>query len=92
MNIKLIEEKRSVQRLTFCISGRINQQISYHEILLFKNGKNSLFIRNSINAPMKDQEKEFNGFDHNTDDGASENENSSTPTKENMNDNPKDSF
>lgn len=41
---------------------------------------------------MKDQEKEFNGFDHNTDDGASENENSSTPTKENMNDNPKDSF
>ena len=41
---------------------------------------------------MKDQEKECNGFDHNTDDGASENENSSTPTKENMNDNPKDSF
>ena len=41
---------------------------------------------------MKDQEKEFNGFDHNTDHGASENENSSAPTKENMNDNPKDSF
>ena len=49
--------------------------------LLFKNNKNPLFIRNSANTPTKDQENQFDSFDHNTDDEASENENSSTSTK-----------
>ena len=60
--------------------------------LLFKNDKNSLFIRNSANKPTKDQKNEFDSFDHNTDNEASENENSSISTKENTNDSPKDSF
>ena len=60
--------------------------------LLFKNDKNSLFIRNSANKPTKDQKNQFDSFDHNTDNEASENENSSTSTKENTNDSPNDSF
>ena len=60
--------------------------------LLFKNDKNSLFIRNFANTPTKDQENQFDSFDQNTDDEASENENSSTLTEENINDSPKDSF
>ena len=60
--------------------------------LLIKNGKNSLFIRNSANTPTKDQENQFDSFDHNTDNEASENENTSTSTEENINDSPKDSF
>ena len=60
--------------------------------LLFKNDKNSFFIRNSANTPTKDQENEFNGFDHNTDNEASENENISKSTGENINNCPKDSF
>ena len=60
--------------------------------LLIKNGKNSLFIRNSANTPTKDQENQFDSFDHNTDDEASENENGSSSTEENINDSPKDSF
>ena len=60
--------------------------------LLFKNDKNSLFIRNSANKPTKDQKNQFDSFDHNTDNEASENENSSTSTKENANDSPNDSF
>ena len=60
--------------------------------LLFKNDKKSLFIRNSVNTPTKDQGNQFDSFDHNTDDEASENENSSTSTEENINDSPKDSF
>ena len=49
--------------------------------LLFKNDRNTLFIRNLTNTPTKDQENQFDSFDHNTDDEASENENSSTSTK-----------
>ena len=49
--------------------------------LLFKNDRNSLFIRNLTNTPTKDQENQFDSFDHKTDDEASENENSSTSTK-----------
>ena len=60
--------------------------------LLFKNDKKSLFIRNSVNIPTKDQGNQFDSFDHNTDDEASENENSSKSTEENINDSPKDSF
>ena len=33
---------------------------------LFKNDKNSLFIRNSPNTQTKDQENEFDDFDHDT--------------------------
>ena len=60
--------------------------------LLFKNDKNSLFIRNSANTPTRDQENQFDSFDHNTDDEASENENGSSSTEENINDSLKDSF
>ena len=60
--------------------------------VLFKIDKNSLFIRNSTNTPTKDQENEFDGFNHNTDDGTIESENGSTWTVENINDNPKDTF
>ena len=76
--------------------------------LLFKNDKNSLFIRNLANTPTKDQENQFGSFDQNTDDEASENqfgsfdqntddeasenENSSTSTEENINDSPKIAF
>ena len=60
--------------------------------LLFKNDKNSLFIRNSANTLTKDQENEFDGFDHNTDDEASENKNIYASTEKNINDCPKDSF
>ena len=44
------------------------------------------------NTPTKSKENEFEGFDHNTDDKASENENSSTLTEGNINNCPKDSF
>ena len=40
----------------------------------------------------KDQENEFDSFDHNTDDETNENENGSTSTKESMSDSPKDNF
>ena len=52
--------------------------------LLFKNGRNSHFIRNSANTPRKDQENEFDDLDRNTDDETSENENVSTSTKESV--------
>ena len=54
--------------------------------------KNNFSSRNSTNTPTKDQENQFDIFDNNTDDEASENENSSTSTEENINDSPKDSF
>ena len=60
--------------------------------LLFKDDRNSIFIKNSTNTPTKDQENEFEDFDHNADDEASENKNVSTSTEENINDSPKDSF
>ena len=40
----------------------------------------------------KDQENEFDDFDHNTHDKTNENENGSTSTKESISDSPKDSF
>ena len=60
--------------------------------LSFKDDRNSIFIKNSANAPTKDQENEFDDFDHNADDETSENKNVSTSTEENINDSPKDSF
>ena len=60
--------------------------------MLFKNDKNSLFIRNLANTPTKDQENELDGFDPKTDDEGSEDENGSTSTEESINDSPKDSF
>ena len=42
--------------------------------------------------PNEESENEFDGFDHNTGNEASKNENSSTSTEENINDSPKDSF
>lgn len=59
---------------------------------LFKNDRNSLLIKNSANALTKDQINEADGFDHNTSDQASKNENSSTSTEENKNHYPKDPF
>ena len=53
--------------------------------------KNNFSSRNSTNTSIKDQENQFDSFD-NTDDEASENENSSTSTEENINDSPKDNF
>ena len=50
--------------------------------LLFKNDKNSLFIRNS--ARIIDQENEFDDFDHITDDETKEKENVSASTKESI--------
>ena len=47
---------------------------------LFKNGRNLLFIRNSANAPTKDQENKFDDFEHNTNDETSKKENVSTST------------
>ena len=54
--------------------------------MLFKNDKNSLFIRKSANTPTNDQENEFDDFDHNTDDETSKNEYGSTSTEESISD------
>ena len=59
---------------------------------LFKNDRNLLFIRNSTNAPTKDQENKFDDFDHNTNDETSKKENVSTSTEESINDSSKDKF
>ena len=59
---------------------------------LFRNDRSSLLIKNWANALTKDQINESVGFEHNTNDQASKNENSSTSTEENKNDYPKDPF
>lgn len=59
---------------------------------LFKNDQNSVFYRNSANTPTKDQENEFDDFEHNSNDETSENENVSTSTEDVISDSPKDSF
>ena len=59
---------------------------------LFKNDRSSLLIKNWANSLTKDQINESDGFDHNTNDQASKNENISTSTEENTNDYPKDPF
>ena len=60
--------------------------------LIFKNDRNSLFIRNSANTLTKNQENEFDDFGHYTGDETSQNENVSTSTEESINYSPKDSF
>ena len=60
--------------------------------MLFKNDKNSLFIRNSANTPTKDQENEFDDFNNNADNETSQNANVFTSTEESISDSPKDRF
>ena len=48
--------------------------------LLFKNDRNSLFIRNLANTQTKNQENLFDDLEHSIVDGTFENENISTST------------
>ena len=60
--------------------------------LIFSDDGNSLIIKNSASTTTKDQENEFDDFDHNTDEETSENENGSTLNEENISYSPKYNF
>ena len=60
--------------------------------MIFSNDVNSLIIKNSASTTTKDQENDFDDFDHNTDEETSENETGSTFNEENISYSPKYNF